>query len=79
MISMMDMTTGEWESECSAPDIRLAADGFIPRMDASPPNPPLLAGLCEYAAPPPLRAEMPVEVAALDLDDFLARMNGPAR
>jgi hypothetical protein len=46
----------------------------MPRMDVSRATTLLQAGLCEYEAPHPLHARMPVEVAALDLADFLARM-----
>ncbi len=74
MISTIDMTTGVWESERTAPDVRLAADDSMPRMDVSQATTLLQAGLCEYETLHPLHAGMPVEVAALDLGDFLARM-----
>lgn len=79
MISMMDMTTGQWDNSYKVLDDRLASDASAPLMDDYRANPPLLAGLCEHATARPLYAGMPVALATQDLDDFLARMDGSAR
>ncbi|PWB50422.1 MAG: hypothetical protein C3F18_09495 [Nitrosomonadales bacterium] len=74
MISVMDMTTGLFESDGTAPAARFESDKSAPCMEACQATPLLQAGLCEYVAEQALHAGMPVEVAALDLGDFLARM-----
>ena len=78
MISVMDMTTGLFESDDTAPTARFESDKSVPCMEACQATPQLQAGLREYVAEQARHAGMPVGVAALDLDDFLARMNGTA-
>lgn len=75
MISMMDMTTGVWEKECTAPDDRLLSGVSTPHRDADRMAPQPLAGLCEYEQMRPLHDGMPVEVAMQDVDEFLCRMS----
>lgn len=74
MISMIDMTTGEWEIDSTAPDARLAADEPAPHLDAYQANLPLIAGLCEHETTRLLHAGMPLMLATLDVDEFISRM-----
>lgn len=77
MISIMDMTTCQWESKTKPPDIHLESGDSVPRLGACQVvSLPLNAGLCEHVTAQPLYAGMPGAVATLDLGDFLARMDG---
>ncbi|MBU0592237.1 MAG: hypothetical protein KKH74_00720 [Gammaproteobacteria bacterium] len=76
MISMMDMTTGLWEKECTAQDVRFASGDFTPLPDAPEANPPLQGGLGEYVTARLPYAGMPVAMALQDMDDYLSRMDG---
>jgi hypothetical protein len=81
MISIMDMTTGQWESDYSAPDAQCMTGVLTAPLGVYQENLPLHAALSENSAARPLCASMPVEVATQDLDGFIAHMDGyvPAR
>jgi hypothetical protein len=78
MISTMDMATGQWEINYTVPDVRMVSDDSTPYLDTYD-HSLLHYGLCEHVTARPLCAGMPVVMATQDVDDFLARMDEPAR
>ena len=58
MISMMEMTTGQWESDYSALDARVSGDSTA-RLDAYEVPPMAHAGLCEHVVARSRYAGMP--------------------
>lgn len=71
MISMMDMTTGVWESDCiAAPDPLCVPGAFAASPQSCPVNLLPQAVLGEYSAVRPLSASVPMGAATQDWDDF---------
>lgn len=75
MISTMDMTTGQWESGYAAPEAGVVSEDAASSRAAWLACPALQAGLGEHVAARPLRGGMPPALAALDVEDFLSRMD----
>lgn len=75
MISVMDMTTGLFDSDSTAPVARCASGESTPLVDKHQENLALQAGLREYVTARSLCFGMPVGMATLNLDDFIARMS----
>lgn len=71
MISTMDMTTGQWESSYAAPEARMVSENAA----AWPACPALQAGLAEHVTARPLHGGMTPALAAVDVEDFLSRMD----
>lgn len=72
MITVLEMTTGRWEIDGPASDIRPAPADRTALAHPYEALPPLQAGLGEYVNERPRLAGMPVHVATQDLDVFLA-------
>lgn len=79
MITIMEMTTGKWEIDCAATDVRSEMAGCALNRFADDAQPSLRLGLREYTPTLARRVGMPADVAALDVDEFLAAMTDRAR